>query len=343
MSFTTEFVQTDTIEKFYGKKFYFSYSSINRLLECPEIFYKEYILGEKDELTGQHISEGKLIHNLLLEPQNFDKQFIVMPGKLPSDNLKIVVERVYDHHVELKTTGDERTRIEEFTDAILDVMRDINLYQSLKTDAQRTDKVLTSPDAVNYWNFLKQREGRMIVDSATVENCKYIVEKLKNDPAISDLLKLNKKDEWWDSIEIFNEYPMEMKLKKYNFGLKGILDNIVIDPGNGVIRINDLKKTNKSLKDFTESITNYRYFIQAAIYNLLVTNAFSDLIKKGFKVEFRFIVIDKHTQFYPFLVSDETMKSWTKELQKTLQAVEYHYVNKDYTLPYEFKMGEVVL
>jgi hypothetical protein len=34
------------------------------------------------------------------------------------------------------------------------------------------------------------------------------------------------------------------------------------------------------------------------------------------------------------------MKGWMKELQGILDKANYHYTNKDYTLPYEFTQKE---
>lgn len=331
------------LESFYEKKFYFSYSSLCKLLDSPEIFYKEYILGEKEELMASYLIEGKVIHALLLEPEKFDDMFIVMHGKMPSDNIVTVLERVYQHHVELQKMGDLRTKISEFGDAILDVLRDINLYQSLKTDQQRIEKVTLVPDALTYWSFLKQKQGKTIIDAPTLEKCQSIISKMQKDPVIIDLLKLNHKDDWWKAEEVYNEYMLQIDLKKFPFGIKGMLDSVVIDAGSGVIRITDLKTSSKNLKEFADSVKTYRYSVQAAMYNLLVMNQYADLIKQGYRVEFRFLVIDKNRQYYPFLVSQETMKEWTKELQLIFTQAEYHYSNKDYTLPYEFVTGDVVL
>lgn len=339
----TTFSSSSELDSFYQKKFYFSYSSLSKLLECPEIFYKEYILGDKELLSAAYLTEGKVIHALLLEPDKFDDMFIVMEGKLPSDNLITVVERVFEHHQELQRMGDTRTQLSEFGDAILDVLRDINLYQSLKTDAQRQEKVTGNPDVVTYWNFLKRKGDKMIVDAPTMEKCKAIVDKIKRDPVIVDLLKLNHKDDWWKAEEVHNERMLQIDLKKFSFGLKGMLDSIIIDAGAGVIRITDIKTSSKSLKEFPESVKTYRYSVQAAMYNLLVLNTYADLVKQGYTVEFRFLVIDKNRQYYPFLVSQETMKEWTKDLQQVLTQAEYHYTSKDYTLPYEFVKGEFSL
>ncbi len=328
---------------FYDKKFYFSYSSINKLLYCPEIFYKEYILGEKDVKDETYLTEGRLIHCLLLEPDKFEQQFIVMTGKLPSENTKIVVDRVYSHHIELKASGVHKgDTLVDYQNAVIDVLLDMNLHQSLKTDDQRFAKIYTSDSAI-YWEFLTKSEGKTIVDAQMYEKVKAIVEKIRQDSKVSKLLKLDHSSEWWSTVEVFNEQPLEMELKKYPFGLKGIIDNFVVDPIESKIYVNDFKTTSKTLEDFPETIKFYRYDIQAAIYNLLVVNKYADLIKQGYKVEFRFVVIDKNQQIYPFLVSEATMKEWTKGLQEILKVCDYHYSNKDYTLPFKFKMEDVIL
>jgi len=137
--------------------------------------------------------------------------------------------------------------------------------------------------------------------------------------------------------------PLEMELKKFKFGLKGIIDNFVVDPLTKTIKINDFKTTSKTLADFPETVKFYKYNLQAAIYVLLINYKYADLIKDGYKVEFRFIVIDKNQQMYPFLVSDATMKEWMVELHSVLTTVDYHYTNKDYTLPYQFIKEQFII
>lgn len=328
---------------FYEKKFYFSYSSLSKLLYCPEIFYKEYVLGDKEERLESYFTEGKLIHCMLLQPEKVEEQFVTMTTKLPSENPKLVVDRIYARHKQLVESGaTEKQSLTDYREDILDTLKDINLYQSLKTDDQRIEK-MTTPETVNYWKFLQSSEGKTLVDFDTYESCKAIVEKMKQDPNVKKLMCLDAKQEWWTTVEIHNEIPLEMELKKFSFGLKGILDNVVVDPGNGVIRINDIKRSSKTLKDFPDAINIYRYDLQAAIYNLLVTSKFHDILSKGYTVEFRFIVIDKNNQIYPFLVSSATMKTWTTELQSVLLKADYHYSNKDYTLPYDFTQENGVI
>ena len=67
-------------DKFYAKKdFCFSYSSLNKLLFSPSLFYKEYILFDREVKTDKHLVEGKLVHCLLFEPENVEEKFSIVP------------------------------------------------------------------------------------------------------------------------------------------------------------------------------------------------------------------------------------------------------------------------
>lgn len=325
---------------FYSKEFKFSYSSLNKLLWNPAVFYQLYVLGNKEERLDSHLIHGKLIHGLLLEPEKFNEQFIVSPDNLPTGNPRIVIDRVYAHHVELTKNGDERTKLSEFTDAILDVLKDMNYHQSLKTDQQRIDKVLT-PEAENYWNFLRAKGSKTLIDQQSYDFCNNAVDLIKNDSAICKLIGCNLSE--FDNIEVFNEISLECKMKEKPFGLKGIIDNLVVDHDKKIVYINDVKTTSKELKDFPESVEFYNYWLQAAIYISLVITNYSGLIDQGYDVKFNFVVIDKNYLVYPFEVKESTLHVWLEKLEKSLTQAEWHYINKRYDLPYDFALGRVSL
>jgi len=325
---------------FYNKKFYFSYSSINKLMWNPAVFYNMYVLGLKEERTDAHLVQGKLIHALLLEPEKFAENFIVSEDNLPTGNTKTVIDRVYAHHVELTKSGDERTSLVEFTNAILDILKDINLHQSLKTDAQRLDKIFT-PDAVNYWNFLRARGKKTLIDKETYDFCKNAVEIIKTNKKVCDLIGCNVTE--FNNVIIANEFSIQIELPGKQFGLKGIIDNLVVDHDNKIVYINDIKTTSKELKDFSETVEFYSYWLQAIIYCTLVNVHFKDLMEQGYQTKFNFIVIDKTFQTYPFLVKSETLLGWLDRLNDVLSKAEWHYINKSYDLPYEFANGMVTL
>lgn len=330
-----------TLEKdFYDKKFYLSYSSLNKLIWNPAVFYQHYVLGLKEEKQEAHLVQGKIIHALLLEPDKFEENFIVSEDNLPTGNLKAVIDRVFSHHRELLKNGDERKLLGEFTDAILDIMKDMNYHQSLKTDGQRLDKAITQ-ETQNYWSFLQNKGGKTLIDKESYEFCKNAVEIIKTNQNICNLIGCNIND--FDNKEVFNEIPLQIDASNRIFGIKGIIDNLVIDNDKKIIYINDIKTTSKDLKDFPETVEFYSYWMQAVIYCTLVSMKYQNLIANGYEIKFHFIVIDRMFQSYAFPVKEDTLMGWLDKLNGALDKAEWHFIRRSFDLPYEFATGLVSL
>ena len=334
---------------FYSKPFEFSYSSLNKLMWSPQVFYQLYVLGNKEERTESYLVNGKIIHALLLEEDKFNDQFIISPTNLPTGSTRTVVDRVFYHHVELAKNGDQRTEFNEFSDAVLDVLKDMNLHQSLvddkKTgitgDQKRIDKMYTA-EAESYWNFLKTKGNKTLIDQETYDFCKTGVDLIKSNKDICSLIGCDVTE--FDNKEVYNELPLNCSMIDKSFGLKGIVDNLVIDHDKKIIYINDIKTTSKDLKDFPESIEFYNYWMQAAIYTTMIAVKYMSLIDHDkYQIKFHFVVIDKMYQVYAFPVKHETMTAWFNKLTDVLNKAEWHYSNKDFTLPYEFATGSVTL
>lgn len=330
---------SDELEQFYKSDFYFSYSSINKLLYSPAAFYKHYILNQREDMVDAHLVAGKVVHCLLLEPDKFNDEFIVIPSNLPKDNNRLLVDEVFKV---FQSQPDTDLTLADFPDSIINVLLGINLHQSLKNDEGRIAKMVTEQN-VQYFEFLKVKQGKTIVDQTTLDTAKESVELLRQHATVRSLLQLdNDRDE---NIKIYNEEGVQLKSSKYKFGFKGILDNVVMDYNTKTIFINDLKTTGKAIQDFPDSVQYYKYWIQAVMYKQLSLGKYlKDLPDKlDWKVVITFIVIDRANLIYPFQVSDETLKVWEEEFKNILTVVDYHYTNKDFTLPYELATGNVKL
>jgi hypothetical protein len=255
-----------------------------------------------------------------------------------------LLQTLFNHYKELKQHNPEDVRedLHEFSGAIVDILSDMNLYQSLKTDAQRLDKIITEKH-VSYWEYLKASQNRTIIDHDTYNFAKSVVENIKNTPAVIDVMG-------------FFEDPLrgiikqnEVELVKFSddhpFGLRGFIDNLVIDPSTKTIKVNDLKKSSKNISSFKDSIEYYRYYLQAAMYYKLVEHVYLSRPEyKNFKIVFRFVVVDPYMQIAPIRVSDEKMQEWLNILDEMLAQAVHHFQTKDFELPYEFLINsEVVL
>jgi hypothetical protein len=329
-------------DKFYSEYFYFSYSSINKLLWNPAAFYQSYVLGQKEEITSPSLLQGKVIHALLLSEQYFNDMYIISKDNFPTGNSKIVIDKLFNHYKELKANGDERTSLNEFENAILDILLDMKYHQSLKTDQQRLDKIIT-PETENYWNFLTTKENKEVIDTQTYNFCLDATNIIRKNPEISELMGLNLTE--FDNKEVHNEIELRKKLDRFSFGLKGILDNIVLDHEHKTIYINDLKTTSKELKDFPESIEYYSYWMQMTVYMILVYFNYNNYISnENYKIKSHFIVIDKNMMTYAFEISNNTQQTWfNRFMNEVMPIVEYHYTEHNYTLPYKFCKQKFIL
>jgi len=278
----------------------------------------------------QHLVDGSLLHCLLLEENKFDEKFVISPGKLPGDSAKKVLDTVFTRACN-DGTSDLSLDMQEFH--ILAVLQEINLHQSLKTDAQRVEKLITAEN-VSYYEFLRTKGDKLVIDNETLERVKLSVDEVKQNQKAWSLLGIGDPNSK-------SEVPLLADLDDHKFGLKGIVDNIRVSHEEKVIYITDLKTTGKLLQDFPDTIEYYKYWLQAAVYVRLVRKSMPELSTYGIK--FHFIVVDKLNQSYAFEVSSVTLREWLDRLDEVLKVADYHYTSRNYDLPYEYKEGNVIL
>jgi hypothetical protein len=329
-------IGSEELDRFYRQKFYFSYSGINKLLFSPVMFYNHYVLNQREDGTDAHLVGGRVLHCLLFEPDKYDEHFLSLPGKIPTDNQKKIIDNIFKYHL---TVGNNTLNLSDYSQDILTQLLTANLYQTLKTDQQRLDKILT-PENTEYFEFLKLSLDKAIVDQPTLDGCKVAVEVLKKNSNVRTLLQLDR-DEEDKSIEAYNELFVKADVDNLPFGFHGVLDNVVVDHNTKTIFINDLKTLGKSIQDFPDSVEYYRYWVQAVIYVLLAKEKFS--ITDDWNVQVTFIVIDKYNQVYPYQVSSETLAKWSESFDDIVQKIKWHYENRRYDLPYELALGNVKL
>jgi len=333
--------------EFYAKKFYLSYSGLNKLLYSPVLFYKHYILQQREERLDSHLINGKVIHCLLLNNGEFDDQFIISPNNLPTGNTRLVIDKLYN------IVKEGPGLLNNYTVEINSILKEINLHQSLTddkkadkkgnirtADEKRLEKIIDAT-TTSYFEFLKRKGNKDIIDQETYDACMTSVTLIKENSLVLNLLGLDKEEE---NITIFNEVLLHMDDPNIpEFGTKGILDNVKIDYNRKIIYVNDLKTSGKTLSEFKESIDYYKYWMQAAIYVRLIKDFCKDKIDDTWEIMFTFIVIDKYQQVYAFPVSKDTMLIWQKQLDDKLTEARWHYSNNSYTLPYEFIKEQVYL
>ena len=316
---------------FYKGEFNFSYSSLNRLLFSPKLFYKDYILKERETKMEKHLIEGRLIHLLLLEPDRFEEEFVMSPLKMPTDSVRKILKDLIKYG---------KDSLEDLEPEIMTALQEHNLYQSFKDDSKKLAKIQTE-ESEAYFKFL-MTTGKTIIDADTFARCMDRVVIIRANDDVTKLLMQEATDFEMDTIQVYNEKFLDCKLNDYKFGLKGYVDKYIIDDESKTITIVDLKTTAKPLENFAETVDFYNYWLQAAIYSLLVVKNVDENQQK-YKIIFKFVAIDKYDQVYVFPVSEQTLVRWMTSLKEALQEANYHYSERKYDLPYVFAKGNVTL
>ncbi len=330
-------------EAFYRNPFDFSFSSGNLLLETPREFYTQYVLKEREVIRAKHLILGSLTHFITLEQNNFSDHFAVLPEGLPGDKARELIEEIYKIYKSIDKI-EKHYSLEDFGPEILEVMKEMNYYQNLKDDNGRLAKATDSKNE-EYFQFLISTSKKEVIDGQLIDQASRKAEAIRSDNKVSALMGLGQ--ESTDTYAIYHELEHRMDLDGYPFGLKGILDNCIVDVSNKKIVINDLKTTFGKLQDFPESVEKWNYKLQIPIYEMLIRNFLKDYIPaeelKKWTFERNFVVIDKFNHVYPFRVSDNTFALWQAELEATFEKWLFHYNQREYTLPYNFLQGDVVL
>jgi len=327
-------------DKFFSTPFLLSYSGINKLLYSPDAFYRHYILNQREDTQTDGMIEGSLLHCLLLTPERFDDEYIMASTKMPSDSQKKLIYNVFElYKMDMEEdTETARTKLGDYDTDILSYLSEINLYQSLKTDEGRLKKILTE-DNNDYWSYLKEAEGKTIISVDTYDFIKEAVEKVKSNPQVMEIMGFFADS--MNGISKINEVVLVQIKEELPFNLRGIIDNLVFDPSKKEIRINDLKRSQKSISTIAETIEFYKYWIQAAMYHNMVIDNYGLLPEyKDWKIVYRFIIVDTYGQTGIVKISDETMAKWKLELNNVIQEAKFHFDKKDFSLPYNFLINE---
>jgi hypothetical protein len=324
-------------EEFYNSDYKFSYSSLNKLLFSPKLFYKDYILKERELKTDKHLIEGKLLHLMLLQPEKLHDEFSIVPSKIPSDNIRKVLKTInskfYDPNNFIK--------LKDLDNEIIQALEENNLYQSFKDDSKKLSKIQTEENE-EYYKFLCQDQKKDIIDNDMLLKATERVKQIKSNKDIMSLLEDKVTDFELDPIEMYNEKYLQCELNDYVFGLKGYIDRYIIDHESKEITVIDFKTTSKGLEKFAETVDFYNYWMQAVIYiTLVIKNSKKDI--SDYKINFNFVVVDNYDQTYVFDVSKETLNTWFNGLEEILKEANYHYIKRDYSLPYQFANKNVIL
>lgn len=276
-------------------------------------YYRKYIEGETiDEKENRASTMGKIVETLLMEPEEFDSRFYLSTClSAPTGNMIEFVEALYRFTKE--ATDETGKVIRTFEDLTRDAYKESGYkipYERVMFGTEKTSGFVGS-EAEIYYNEIRtvRSKNLIVVTSQEISNAEKIVEELRTNSVTKDIVNLVNSSRY----TILNQYQVpEYFVDEHP--LKSMLDKVVVDHQEKVIKPYDLKCT-WSVEDFYEDYYLYRRaYIQGFVYWRSMISLTEDPSSElyGYTVDYlRFIVCDSTNYMNPliFEMTEESMEN----------------------------------
>lgn len=232
-----------------------SNSNIGWFLNKGPAYLHKKLSGQLEDETSQSMTKGTMIHEYLLQPEEFQKDYVVWDKSRPSS-----------------------TNEEKFCQALADSL-EIEPNKSLlsaykaaySTSGKSDDKILSeatkkASTLKEYIEFLKSGDQREMITPYSANQLMKIKENISNHKAACKLLLPA------DNKNVFHEFHINWEYisSKYNdieftCPCKSLLDSVSFDYDNKKVILMDLKTTSH-LHNFADAVNTYDYTRQLYFY-----------------------------------------------------------------------------
>ena len=294
-----------------------SHSSLKYFQASP-LTFKMFIDKELEDETKKYLEDGKIIHMYFLERDKFDETYEFFDYRIPSSE-------------QAKKYIEELSKFKKLQKDIL--IQEYSKQYSVKGKSE--DKILSDATDLrtkysDYLRYLKTKENdKEVLGSAWKEKLETLETKAKEHSIIKDLLFDNVDTQLDGSIETHNEFAVYFKDNMWGNECKALIDRVVIDHTNKVIKLVDLKTT-YTFMDLKDKIREFNYNRQMTFYWLAIFSHFKDKIKlEEYKQETYIIFIKTKDPLELTIkrIGEPMLEETIPEIKTLLKEISWHFEN----------------
>lgn len=301
-----------------------SNSAIGWFLKNGPIYLHEKLTGKIPEEKYSFLEKGTMIHEYILQPELFDKDYIVFNGTKPSsDNQdKFCKELINSTEIE--------------PDKAL-----LTAYKASYSIIGKSDEKMLSEAkklAKNLNDYIEAlNDGRTIISNYDLLKCKNVFYNIKDHKFASKII--NTKDDKWEE---YHEFHINWE---YNgIPCKSLLDCVKFNFKESIVELIDLKTTTNLWK-FQTSIEKYDYLRQLCFYKEAIKWYLENIRGEYFDdwtIDYYIIAIDSTSKsdirvfkFDPYVVN-----SRLHIIQKALENISWHTINNKWEHSKEYYLSD---
>jgi len=317
----------------YYTEYKVSHSSLSWFEESAK-YFKQKLDKEIEDEYKQYLAIGKKIHSYILEPEEFEKDYIYLEFETPKTEQQ---KNFCQNFIESKSKKVEDKAIQSYKD----------VYSiGSKSDTKIRDEALALKKKLNkYINYLKKRDKYRDILNKTdwelIQNSKKCI--LDHDLARE--LMINEDPILTDSLEIHNEFPIFWKVGSLELECKSLIDRVVFDHENKVIKLIDLKTT-QYFKDFKDKTIDFNYLRQLAFYTLAIYWHFvnkTDYDIEQYRFDYYIVAIKKSNpiECKVYQYSRQDIYPYIDIIEKMFKNISWHFKNEkwDHSINYYENKG----
>lgn len=297
---------------YYEDKTRISNSNIGWFLnKGPAFLHKKLTEDVPDEKTPA-LERGTMIHEYILQPEEFQKDYVVWDKEKPSSAQQEKFCRELAESVEIEPDR-----------AIISAYKSAYSTAGKSEDKMLSEGLKIASTLKDYIDFLKANDGRIMIspwDVKTLEKIKYNIQSHKlawkiinTQGTIYESISSNKRAQW-GAHEFHINWTYYVKMAA-GVECKSLLDGLTLDFENKKAIIYDLKTTQK-LWHFEDSINQYDYLRQLCFYYQAVVWYLKYELGKdpnSWNFEFYIIGIDTTGSYDIRVFKVDNFKVWSRK------------------------------
>lgn len=287
-----------------------SNSNIGWFLKKGPRYLKEMLDG-KEGLKASFLDKGTMIHEYILQPEEFWKDYIILDFAVPKvkqqkdllefyANAKMVDPLASEDDILLMSYNSAYSNNKSIDKRIQEAKELVELYQ-------------------NYIEYFKNKDSKKVISFADLNMLKAIKKNMEDHKKANELLfKYPETFEVHNEFHINWEYPNASSLG--DLPCKSLLDRVMIDHTNKKIILVDIKTT-ADVYNFKHSVEEFDYCRQLAYYWLAIHWYFKNELKlniEEYEYETYIVAVQSHDGY-----EVRVFKFNSKAIEERLVTIDY--------------------
>lgn len=313
-----------------------SNSNIGWFLNKGPSFLHKMLSGEGEELDLPQLKRGTMIHEYLLQPEEFQKDYVVWDKSRPSSAQQEKFCQALIDSIEIEPDK-----------AILSAYKASYAITNKSDDKMLVEGLKIASTLKDYIDFKKVNDKRIMITPYDVRNLQNIKYKVESHKLANKLLKheyTNDDEELHHEFHINWDFVAVLDKKIKSIPCKSLLDSAHFDFKNRVCTLMDVKTT-ANIGTFQDSMNHYDYLRQLCYYikalQWYINHILNlDVSTWSFKAYILAIEASGDNEVRVFEFDIEQVLSKEELIISTLYDIAWHFVNNKWDHRKEYYLGD---